>query len=90
MKDLERRIIRIEAYQRARDTEGHWIPVLCYPWDLPDDAQEVWLAEQRACTCTPGCPGKRYGALLPAKAPSVEAWSERVQQYYARRRACDA
>jgi hypothetical protein len=86
MKDLKKRISRIEAYRRDRVSEGHWIPVLFYPWELPDDAQEVWLAEQRACACTPGCPGKRYGALLPEKAPSVEAWAERAQQYYAQRR----
>lgn len=90
MKDLEKRISRIESYQRDHNSEGHWIPALFYPWDLPNDVQDVWLTERLACACTPGCPGKRYGALLPEKAPSVEAWAERVQHYCAQRRATDA
>lgn len=85
MKDLEKRISRIEAYRQDRAREGHWIPILFSPWDLPDDAQELWLAEQLACVCRPGCPGKRCGALLPQKAPSVEAWTQRAREYYQRR-----
>jgi len=90
MKDPEKRISRIEAYRHTRDREGHWTPVLFYPWDLPHDAQDTWLTERLACACTPGCPGKHYGALLPEKAPSVEAWAERAQAYDAQRRGSHA
>lgn len=90
MRDLEKHISCIEAYQHDRASEGHWIPLLFSLWDLPDDARHVWLAEQRACACMPGCPGKCYGALLPQKAPSAEAWAKRAQTYYAQRRVHDA
>jgi hypothetical protein len=76
---------RLEALQRSRAGVRHRIPVLFYPWDLPDEARDAWLAEQLACTCRPNCPGKGYGALVPQKAPSVEAWAQRARDYYQRR-----
>jgi hypothetical protein len=81
MRELARRISHIEATQRHKRAEGHWIPVLFSPWDLPDERRDDWLAAQLACDCSPECPGKRAGALLPEKASSPEAWAERYQQY---------
>jgi hypothetical protein len=84
-RTLDARLKRLEGLQRGRASARHWIPILRYPWDLPDEAQADWLAEQLACACRPGCPGKRYGALVPAKAPTVEQWAQRARDYYQRR-----
>jgi hypothetical protein len=86
---IETRLRRLERLRRDRDQTEHWIPILFYPWDLPYEVKDVWLAEQLACTCRPGCPGKGYSALLPAKAPTVEQWVQQAQDYY-QRRARDA
>jgi hypothetical protein len=65
--------------------------VVQYPWDLPDGDRDRWLREELPCTCGQvGCPLLTIGALFPAKAPSAEAWAERVQTYYAQRRGCHA
>jgi hypothetical protein len=85
MARLDDRLRRLEHAHQGRIGAQHWIPVLFYPWDLPDEAKAAWLAEQLACTCRPGCSGKGYGALMPAKAPSPEAWAERARQYSERR-----
>jgi hypothetical protein len=86
VKEIERRITRLEAYRQIRDGANHFVSVLFYPWALPDDQRDAWVAEQLACPCTPDCPGKSGGALLPEKAPSPEAWEERVRAYQAQRR----
>ena len=83
MRRLCNRLRVIEALVRHQQTNPHFISVLQYPWDLDHDAREAWIAEQLTCDCSPTCPGKRVGAILPEKALSVEAWAERAQAYYA-------
>jgi hypothetical protein len=85
MARLDDRLRRLERAHQGRIRADHWIPILRFPWDLPDEAQADWLTAQLACTCRPGCPGKRYGALVPANAPSPEAWAQRARDYYQRR-----
>jgi hypothetical protein len=81
------RLIRLETYQRQRNGRSHYLSVVQYPWNLPDGDRDRWLREDLLCACGQvGCPLLAIGALLPAKAPSAEAWTERVQAYYARKR----
>jgi hypothetical protein len=88
MRDLEKRISYLEKTQRLSHVEEHWIPVLFYPWELPDDTRKTWLAEQIRCACSPEWSGKRVGSLLLEEAPTAEAWAERYRQY-ARERMSD-
>jgi hypothetical protein len=66
---------------------SHFIASVRVPWDLPAGVdREAWLAAEVTCPCgEQGCPEFRIGLVVPAKAPSVEAWAERAQQYYQRR-----
>jgi hypothetical protein len=89
MKDMERRIQLLEAQHHHRATTAHFIPVLLTPWFVDEDESNTWMAEALACDCQPNCPGKRVGAVLPAKL-SPEEWTARAQQYYAQRRHADA
>jgi hypothetical protein len=89
MKDMERRIAHLETQQRLRDQMEHFIPVLMTPWFFDEDERDAWMAEALACSCQPDCPGKRVGAVLPAKL-RTEEWTMRAQQYYAQRRLHDA
>jgi hypothetical protein len=84
-RTIEARLKRLEVLHHDRIRANHWVPILRYPWDLPAEARADWLAEQLACTCRPGWPGKGYGALVPGKAPSTEQWAERARDYYQRR-----
>jgi hypothetical protein len=80
------RLIRLETYQRQRNGRPHHLSVVQFPWDLPNGGRDRWLAEELPCTCGQvGCPLLTIGVLLPAKAPSLEAWTARVQTYYAQR-----
>jgi hypothetical protein len=90
MRALKERISHLENTQRLSQAEAHWIPVLFYPWELPDDRREMWLAEQIRCDCSPACSGKRVRAVLPQKAPLAEPWAARAQAYYAKRRGSHA
>jgi hypothetical protein len=90
MRALEKRISHLENTPRLSRAEKHWVPDLFYPWELPNDMRETWLAEQIRCDCSPACPGKRIGAILPKKAPSAEAWAAQAQAYYAKRRGSHA
>jgi hypothetical protein len=85
MKDLERRITRLEGSACVRPTVEHFISVLRYPYGLHEEALQVWHTEQCRCDCTPECSGKRIGWLLPEKARSPEAWAENAQQWYRER-----
>jgi hypothetical protein len=89
MKDMERRIQLLEAQHDHRATTAHFIPVLLTPWFVDEDERDTWMAEALACDCQPNCPGKRVGAVLPAKL-SAEEWTARAQQYSAQRRHADA
>jgi hypothetical protein len=85
------RLRRLEAYQRQRRGRSHHLSVVHYPWDLPDEGRARWRREELPCACGRGhCPQMTIGLLVPATAPSVEAWAERAQQYYAQRRNRDA
>jgi hypothetical protein len=87
---LHHRLKTMETHAQRLLTDLHFISVLIYPHDRAEAALENWLAERLRCTCHPDCPGKRVGAVLPKKAPSAEAWSERAQAYYAQRRGSHA
>jgi hypothetical protein len=89
MRDLERRIQHLEDQRRRGATKEHWIPVLLTPWFFDEDERDRWMAEALAYDCQPDCPGKRVGAVLPAKL-SPEEWTMQAQQYYAQRRHSDA
>jgi hypothetical protein len=89
MRELKGRIQHLEGLHRLRATTEHWIPVLLTPWFVDKDERDAWMAEALACDCQPECPGKRVGAVLPAKV-SPEEWTARVQQYYVQRRVHDA
>jgi hypothetical protein len=89
MRAIERRIQHLEEQHRLSATTGHFIPVLMTPWFFDEDERVAWMAEALACHCQPDCPGKRVGAVLPAKL-SPEEWTARAQQYYAQRRISDA
>jgi hypothetical protein len=85
------RLVRLEEHQRKRHGRPHHLSVVQYPWDLPDGDRDRWLREELPCVCgRVGCPLLTIGALLPAKAPSGEAWTERAQTYYAQRRGSHA
>ena len=85
------RLIRLETYQRQRNGRPHHLSVVRYPWDLPDGDCDRWFREELPCACGEvGCSLLTIGALLPAKAPSAEAWTERVQTYYTQRRGSHA
>jgi hypothetical protein len=81
------RITRIEAYRRRRRRPSHFQMRVRVPWDLPAGMdQETWLATEVICPCgRRDCPEFRIGLVIPAKAPSAEAWAERAQQYHQRR-----
>jgi hypothetical protein len=81
------RVTRIEEYRRRRMPPSHFLMSVQVPWDLPAGMdQETWLAEEVICPCGErGCPEFRIGLVVPAKAPSVEAWAERAQICYAQR-----
>lgn len=81
------RITRIEAYRRRRLPPRHFLMSVRVPWDLPEGmGQATWLAAEVRCPCGErGCPELRIGLVVPAKAPSVEAWAERAAAYYQRR-----
>ena len=82
------RVARLEEYRCKRRPPSHFMSVVCTPWHMNGGAIDHWLREEVACPCgTVGCPDLRIGALLPEKAPSVEAWAERAQQYAHRRDA---
>jgi hypothetical protein len=79
------RLARLESRQRRAhpDTLTHFLSVVRVPWGEPDEAQ--WL-RALPCACgVVGCPHLRIGALLPDKAPSADAWAEKVRAYMARR-----
>jgi hypothetical protein len=78
------RIACLEARQRRQHPAGeHFISVVRVPWgeDSADDLAAL------SCLCGQvGCPDRRIGRLVPDKAPSSQAWVERVQAYEARKR----
>ena len=77
------RVVKLEEYRRTRRPPSHVLSVVFQPWEEPD--RERWLAGL-TCPCgAVGCPELRIGALLPAKAPSAEAWQARVRQYASRK-----
>jgi hypothetical protein len=85
------RVVRLEEHRRRRTGRPHHLSVMQYPWDLLDGDRDRWLEEELPCVCgRVGCPLLTIGALLPAKAPSAEAWTERAQTYYAQRRSSHA
>jgi hypothetical protein len=86
------RVTRIEEYQRRRLPPRHFVMSVRVPWDLPAGMdQDTWLRTEVTCACGQrGCPELRIGLVLPEKAPSPEAWTERVQTYYAQRRGSHA
>jgi hypothetical protein len=53
--------------------------VVLTPWDIDDpDELDAWLAEHRpACPCGVTDCSKLRLALVPDKAPSIEAWMAR-------------
>jgi hypothetical protein len=81
------RVTRIEAYHRRRMPPSHFIASIRVPWDLPSGMdQETWLEAEVRCPCGQrGCPEFRIGHVIPAKAPSAEAWAARAHQYYQQR-----
>jgi hypothetical protein len=81
MTHQQKRLTRLEEAQRLRYGNGHFISVLRYPWPMRDDELDGWLAEQCHGECSPECRGKTVGLLVPAEAPSMEAWEEEVQRY---------
>jgi hypothetical protein len=84
------RIVRLEEYRRTRLPPSHFLPIVRTPWDLDHVDCDDWL-QTLVCACGQvGCPELRIGALLPEKAPSAQAWGDRVQQYYAQRKVHDA
>jgi hypothetical protein len=89
MKDMERRIAHLEGQHRLRAATEHFIPVLMTPWFFDENERDTWMAEALACHCQPDCPGKRIGAVLPAKL-SPDDWTLRAQQYYAQQSTSDA
>ncbi len=81
MKDLERRITRLEGSACVRPTVEHFISVLRYPYGLHEGALQAWLTERCRCDGTPECPGKRIGLLLPEAEPSPAAWAMKAQRW---------
>jgi hypothetical protein len=63
----------METHVQRLLPDPHVISVLIYPRHMAEVALEDWFAEQLRCHCHPDCPGKRVGAVLPEKAPLVEA-----------------
>jgi hypothetical protein len=59
------------------------------PWFVDEGERIAWMAKALACDSEPNCPGKRVGAVIPAKL-SPEEWTMRAQQYYTQRRNSDA
>jgi hypothetical protein len=86
------RVTRIEEYQRRRLPPSHFVMSVRVPWDLPAGMdQDTWLREEVTCACgQQGCPELRIGLVLPEKAPSAEAWTDRVQTHYAQRQGSRA
>ena len=85
MRD-QQQVARLEEYRRKRRPPGHCLRVVSTPGHLDGGAIDHWLREELACACGQvGCPELRIGALLPEKAPSVEAWAEHAQAYSAQR-----
>ena len=77
---INARLRRLEERWRVKPV-GHFLSVVRYPFDCED--RDRWLREELPCACGAiGCPELAIGMLAPAKAPSDEAWSESVQQYY--------
>jgi hypothetical protein len=80
MRHIERRLHNLEVRQHHGQVRSHFIAVVHTPWELDDAAVDRWLQEELRCPCgVVGCEHLRIGALLPEKAPSVEAWAERWQ-----------
>jgi hypothetical protein len=80
---FRQRITRMEAYRRRRLPPSHFRMSVRVPWDLPEGMdQGTWIEEQVRCPCgRRDCPEFRIGLVIPAKAPSAEAWAEPAQQY---------
>ena len=78
---LHHRLTVMETHAQRLLPDPHFSSVLIYPHHMAEAALENWLTERLRCTCHPDCPGKRVGAVLPEKAPSVEAWAARDQHY---------
>jgi hypothetical protein len=85
MNALERRISKLEQSTRVDAATQHFISVLRYPYGLSENELQAWLRERCRCDCTPECPGKHIGLLLPEAEPSPEAWAEKAQQWYRER-----
>jgi hypothetical protein len=86
------RVTRIEEYQRKRLPLSHFLIPVRVPWNLPPSMdQATWPREEVPCTCgEQKCPEMRIRLMLPEKAPSIQAWTEWVQTYCARRRGSHA
>jgi hypothetical protein len=86
------RVTRIEEYQRKQPPLSHFRMSVRVPWKLPPSMdQATWLREEVPCTYgEQKCPEMRIGLMLPEKAPSIQAWTERVQTYCARRSGSQA
>jgi hypothetical protein len=67
MRELARRISHIEATQRHKRAEGHWIPVLFSPWDLPDERRDEGLRGSWPVTVRPIAQGSSSGLCCPRK-----------------------
>jgi hypothetical protein len=86
MNALERRISKLEESTRVSAATQHVISALRYPYGLHEEALQGWLRERCGCDCTPDCPGKRVGLLLPEKERSPEIWAEHAQRWSRERR----
>jgi len=80
---FRQRIVRLEEYRRRRLPPDHFLTSVRVPWDLPPGMDtDTWLQTEVVCSCGQrGCPEMRIGAVWPDKAPSAEAWGERMQAY---------
>ena len=78
--------VRLEEYRRWRNGRPHHLSVCSIPGICPTGIAIVGFGEELPCACGQvGCPEMTIGILVPAKAPSVEAWAQRAQAYYAQR-----
>jgi hypothetical protein len=77
MSRFSQRLERLEAQQHEQ-TPAHYTPCLWVSWwVVADDDWDAWVLRQ-PCRCgVIGCPERRIGLVMPAKAPSPEAWYAR-------------
>ena len=80
MRDLRRRLRKLETIQRRRRPAPHFLSVLRWPASIEHAEVMAWLREEVRCPCgTVGCPELRVGLLAPEIIEDPEEWSRHYQ-----------